>query len=113
MLAIILLLVIGTCLVYISKFNFAPVSVNLGFYAFSDIPLFYVIVGSLLTGLVLSYVFYLINSIFTSFTLYGKENEIKKNKNEVLSLTKRIHSLESENEKLNKALQAKSKNLNL
>ena len=108
MFALILLLIVGTCLVYISKFNFIPVSVNLGFYTFSDIPLFYVIVGSLLTGLVLSYVVYLINSIFTSFTLYGKENEIKKNKNEVILLNKRIHALELENEKLLKISEAKS-----
>ena len=100
MLILILLLVVGSILVYISKFNFMPVSVNLGLYAFSDIPLFYVIVGSLVTGLVLSYVVYLVHAISTSFTLRGKDNEIKKNKDEVLELTKRVHQLELENEKL-------------
>ncbi len=100
MLVIILLLVVGSVLVYISKYNFTPVSVNLGFYAFSDIPLFYVIVGSLLTGLVLFYVAYLIHSISSSFMLRGKNKEIKKNKDEVLELTKRVHQLELENEKL-------------
>lgn len=100
MLVLILLLVLGSILVYISKFNFVPVSVNLGFYTFSDIPLFYVIVGSLVTGLVLSYVVYLIHSITTAIKLRGKNNEIKKNKDEVLELTKRVHQLELENEKL-------------
>lgn len=100
MLILILLLVLGSTLVYISKFNFVPVSVNLGFYTFSDIPLFYVIVGSLVFGLVLSYLAYLVHSISTSFKFRGKNNEIKKNKDEVLELTKRIHQLELENEKL-------------
>lgn len=100
MLVLILLLVVGSILVYISKFNFMPVSVNLGLYAFSDIPLFYVIVGSLVIGLVLSYLLYLVHAISTSFTLRGKDNAIKKNKNEVLELTKRVHQLELENEKL-------------
>ncbi|MFZ3137447.1 MAG: LapA family protein [Thermodesulfovibrionales bacterium] len=100
MLVLILLLVVGSILVYISKFNFMPVSVNLGLYAFSDIPLFYVIVGSLVIGLVLSYMVYLVHAISTSFTLRGKDNKIKKNKNEVLELTKRVHQLELENEKL-------------
>lgn len=100
MLVLILLLIVGSILVYISKYNFMPVSVNLGLYTFSDIPLFYVIVGSLVFGLVLSYLFYLVRAIATSFALRGKDNEIKKNKDEVLELTKRVHQLELENEKL-------------
>jgi cell shape-determining protein MreC len=77
-----------------------PVSVNLGMIVISDIPLFYVIVGSLLIGLVLSYLAHLVHAISTSFRLKGKDNEIKKDKDEVLELTKRIHQLELENEKL-------------
>jgi len=100
MLVFILLLVVGSILVYISKFNFMPVSVNLGLHVFSDIPLFYVIAGSLLTGLVLSYLVYLVHAISLSFKLRGKNKEIKKNKDEVLELTKRVHQLELENEKL-------------
>ncbi len=100
MLDLILLLVISSALVYISKFNFMLVSVNLGLYTISDIPLFYVIVGSLLVGLILSYVVYLAHAISTSFTIRGKDNEIKKNKGEVLELTKRVHQLELENEKI-------------
>lgn len=100
MLTLILLLVVGLILVYVSQFNFMLVSVNLGFYAFSNIPLFYVIVGSLLFGLVLSYAVYLVHALSASFTIRGKNNEIKKEKDEVLELTKRVHQLELENEKL-------------
>lgn len=100
MLVLILLLVVGSILVYISKFNFVPVTVNLGMYVISDIPLFYVIVGSMLFGLVLSYLVYLVHAISTSFALRGKDHEIKKDKDEVLELTKRVHQLELENEKL-------------
>ncbi|HAI22218.1 TPA: hypothetical protein DCP77_03365 [Candidatus Collierbacteria bacterium] len=100
MLVLILLLVVSSVLVYISRFNFVPVSVNLGVVSISDVPLFYVIVGSLTVGLVLSYIVYLFNSISTSLMLRGKDKEIKKNKDEVLELTKRVHQLELENEKL-------------
>ena len=100
MLTLILFLIIGSLLVYISKFNFAPVTVNLGMYVISDIPLFYVIVGSLVIGLILSYLVYLIRSITTSLTLRGKDKEIKKQTDDVLELTKRVHKLELENEKL-------------
>jgi uncharacterized integral membrane protein len=99
-LTLILLLVVGSVLVYISKFNFMLVSVNLGQYVLSDIPLFYVITGSLVLGLVLSYVVYFVHGISTSLTLRGKNKEIKKDKDEVLELTRRVHRLELENEKL-------------
>lgn len=99
MLILILLLVVGSILVYISKFNFVPVSVNLGFYTFSNIPLFYVIASSMVIGLALSYLIYLVKSISISFTIRGKDKEIKKNKEEVLELTKSVHQLELENEK--------------
>jgi uncharacterized membrane protein (DUF106 family) len=99
MLTLILLLVVGSILVYLSKFNFVPVSLNLGIITYTEIPLFYVIVGSLVIGLILSYIIYLVNSISIALTLRGKEKEIKVYKDEVLELTKRIHQLELENEK--------------
>jgi uncharacterized integral membrane protein len=100
MLVLILLLIVGSILVYISKYNFAPVTVNLGLYTFANIPLFYVIVASLIIGLVLSYLVYLVHAITTSFALRGKDREIKKNKDKVLELTKQVHQLELENEKI-------------
>jgi uncharacterized integral membrane protein len=100
MLVLILILIVGSVLVYISTFNFTPVTVNLGLHTFSNIPLFYVIVASLLVGLILSYLVYLVHSISTSFAFHGKNKEIKKEKDEVLELTKRVHQLELENEKL-------------
>ena len=87
---------------YISRYNFQPVSVNLGFTVFSGIPLFYIIVGSLVIGLALSYLVSVMQSISTSFILRGKNIEIKKKKDEVLELTKRVHQLEIKNEKLGK-----------
>lgn len=99
MLLLILLLIIGSGLVYISKYNFMLVSVNFGSFIIYGIPLFYVIIGSTLFGLILSYLVHLVNSISTSFTLRGKNNMIKKEQETVLELTKRVHQLELENER--------------
>jgi hypothetical protein len=54
----------------------------------------------MLIGLILSYLFYLVSAISNSFTLRGKNKEIKKNKDEVLELTKQVHQLELKNEKM-------------
>lgn len=100
MIILILFLTAGSILAYLSRDNLIPVSVKLGTYTFSDVPLFYVIIGSLVTGLVLSYLISLIHDISHALLIRGKEKEIKQNKNEVLELTKRVHQLELENEKL-------------
>ena len=100
MLILILLLVMGSFFAYVSQFNLMPVTVNLGWYVISDVPLFFVIVGSFLTGLVLSYLVLLVHDTSAFFTLRGKKNELHKKKLTVLELTKRVHQLELENEKL-------------
>jgi uncharacterized membrane protein len=96
----ILLLVFGGAMVYLAQNNLMLVTVRLGSYVISGIPLFYVIIGSLLTGLVLAYLMYLVNSIFTAFTMRGKDNKIKQGKSDIVDLTKQIHKLELENERL-------------
>ncbi len=97
---LILLLIVGGVMVYLAQNNLMLVTLHLGTYVFSGIPLFYIIIGSLLTGLCLAYLIYLINSIFTAFTMRRKDNKIKQGKSEIVDLTKQIHQLELENERL-------------
>lgn len=103
MLNIIILLITGSALAYISKANLTPVTVSLASYTIPNTPLFYVIVGSLLVGLILAYVVQILGSIATSFVLRGNRQAIKNSQNEILELTKRIHQLELENERLKHA----------
>lgn len=100
MLTLILLLIIGSIIAYLAQNNLTPVILHFGKYVFSGIPLFYIIIGSLLTGLGLAYLIDLVHSIFTAFTMHGKDNKIKQTKSEIVDLTKQIHQLELENERL-------------
>ena len=100
MLILILFLVVGSAMVYLAQNNLTLVTLRLGTYVFSGIPLFYIIIGSLLTGLGLAYLIFIFNSIFTAFTMHGKDNKIKQGKSENVGLTKQIHQLELENERL-------------
>lgn len=97
---LILLLIVGSALAYISQDNLMPVSVHVGQYVFEGIPLFYVIMVSLITGLLLSYVINLTHAISGSWVLRGKNKKIEKGEDEVLELTKRVHQLELEKERL-------------
>ena len=112
MLVFILLLLAGSVLAYVSQFNLTPVSVNLVYYQSSSVPLFFVIIGSFVAGLLLSYLVILVKDTSAFFVLRGKKKEIRDGKDEVLELTKRVHQLELENEKLkqNFAPNAQDKN---
>jgi len=85
---------------YLAQNNSMLVTVRLGTAVLSGIPLFYVIIASLITGLIWAYLVYLINSIFTNFSMRRKDKAIKHGKSDIVDLTKRIHQLEIENEKL-------------
>jgi uncharacterized integral membrane protein len=100
MILLILILVTGLGLVFVSKYNFTPVTVNFGSFAITNIPLFYVIVGSVVFGLIISYLVHLATSVSTYFAMRGKNKQLQKEKEDVLELTKRVHQLEIENEKI-------------
>jgi putative membrane protein len=100
---LILFLVFGSILAFISKDNLMPISLHVGAYSFANIPLFYVIIGSLVLGFVFCYILSLFRSLSTFFLIRGKDKKIRDNKGDVLELTKRVHQLELENEKLKKS----------
>ncbi len=100
MLNIIFMLIAGSVFAYIAKDNLAPVSLTVAHYTFTGIPLFFVIIGSLLVGLVIAYFVQIVISITNSFALRSKQKLIKSSQDEILELTKRVHQLELENEKL-------------
>jgi len=93
--------------------NTDPVSIIVASYTLNDIPMYLIVLGSLLLGLLLSSIISLVNSIsssFTlislvnsissSFTLHGKDAKIKETKKTLVELTKQIHQLELENARL-------------
>lgn len=96
MLILILFLAVGSVLAYIARQNFTHVTLTFGTYVLPNIPLFYVIVASLLVGLSLSYIIYLVNSFKSFWIIRNKESIIKQNQDEILELTKRVHQLELE-----------------
>ena len=102
MLSLIILLIAGSVIAFLSLQNTMLVSLNFLDYTIPNIPLYYVIIGSMLVGLLLSYVIYLAHSILTAITLHSKDRKIMSEKKEVAELTKRIHQLELENAKIKK-----------
>lgn len=103
MLALIILLISASFIAYLSLQNTMLVSVNFLDITITDLPLFYVVIGSMLIGLLLSYTIYIIHSVTTSIKLRKQDKKIKTARAQTADLTKRIHQLELENARLQKA----------
>ncbi|MBI4039116.1 DUF1049 domain-containing protein [Candidatus Daviesbacteria bacterium] len=97
---IILGVIVGLGIGYFATQNTNLISLYIGPYAIPNIPLYLVVISTLLIGLLLAWIFYLVNSFSSKITLYGKENKIKADEKTIAELTKEIHKLELENTRL-------------
>lgn len=80
--------------------NSTSVSITLLGYPLREVPMYFIVSGSLLIGLLLSSIVSFVNSIFTSFKMHGKDIKIKETKKTVEDLAKRNRELELEVTKL-------------
>lgn len=97
MLSLIFLLVVGAAITFVSLQNTAVVSLTFLTYTFNNLPIHFVIIGSILVGVLLAYIISFINSISTFMVIRSQHKKIGQEKREVAELTKRVHQLEIEN----------------
>lgn len=101
MLSLIFLLVVGAIITFLSIQNTAVVTLIFLNFTFENLPIYFVIIGSVLFGVVLAYLISFINSISTSLLIRSQSKKLGQEKKEVAELTKRVHQLELENVALN------------
>lgn len=97
---LILLVLFGIIGAVFATQNNISVPISLLGYSIKQIPLYLVVLGSLLIGFLSSFMISVIDSILTSFKLHGKDVKIKETKKTVTDLSKRNHELELEIVKL-------------
>ncbi|NCS97333.1 MAG: DUF1049 domain-containing protein [Candidatus Pacebacteria bacterium] len=97
MLIFIFLLILGAGITFLSMQNTEVITLTFLNYVFPDLPINYVIIGSILLGAVLSYCISFINSISTNLKIRGQHKQITEEKKEVVELTRKVHQLELEN----------------
>jgi uncharacterized integral membrane protein len=100
MLAIIFTVLFSVLVAYFATQNTTTVTLHFVSYSLTGIPIYLLVLASLLGGLLFAWILHLLNSISSSFALRGKNKTIKKGKVENLELTKKVHQLEIENTKL-------------
>jgi uncharacterized integral membrane protein len=100
MLSIIFALIFGLGIGYFAIHNATPVTIQLGEFVWQDIPLYFVAVGSLILGVLLASIFYLVRSVST-LSVYGKHPHHRTiDDREAVALERRVHDLEAENARL-------------
>ena len=100
MLSLLLLMLFGLAIAFFAGQNTYPVTIELGNYRAAGIPLYVVIVGSLILGFFVSWIVSLIDAAFNLFALRGKDNAIRNTQRRANELEERVHDLEVENAQL-------------
>lgn len=100
MLALLIAVLFGLGIGYFATENTAPVTIRLAEYALEDVPLYLVVVGSLLIGLFIAWILYVARSVSARWTIYNKDQVVRKTRRNVTDLEQRVRELEMENERL-------------
>lgn len=97
MLTLILTVIIGIAFAFIAIQNTNPVTVSLYNTQFSNIPLFVVMLGSLLVGLLVAGIMSALDSLGSYIALHRKDSKINEAHTTIGDMQKRVHDLELEN----------------
>jgi uncharacterized integral membrane protein len=97
MLVLLFGVIFGIAVGYFATQNTTPVTVQIGEYAFADIPLYLVIVWSLFVGVFVSWVLYLARTVSSRVTIYGKDHAVRRATRTTADLEQRVQELEAEN----------------
>lgn len=90
----------GIVVSYLAIQNTTLVTLNFAGHLIDNIPLYLVILGSLLLGFLIAGVLSSVNSMFSAFRIMGKNNVINSSQKEIETLKEKIHHLEIENAEL-------------
>lgn len=99
MFALILMTLFGLGVAYFATQNTNTITLHMAHY-YSSIPLYAVVVGSILLGIFISWLISLVNAISTSLELRGKNSALKNSARAIDRLEERVHELEVENASL-------------
>lgn len=92
--------VFGLLFAYFSVQNTTGVPLQFASYSLINVPIYAIALGSLLIGLLLSWVISMLDNVSSTFRLQNKEHTIHEKDDELNHLKTKLHDLEIENAKL-------------
>jgi uncharacterized integral membrane protein len=100
MVALVIAVIFGLGIGYFATQNITPITIQFADYVVEGVPLYAVILGSLLVGLFMAYLLYLARSVSSKLTMHGENHADTRVRQAVANLERRVDRLESENARL-------------
>ena len=94
--SLILLIIFGLGVAYFATQNTGNVHILLGNYLITGIPLYILVIGSMLLGVFISWLLSLVNAFSVLFTLHRRDASLKNSEKEITLLEEKNHKLEME-----------------
>lgn len=100
MFALIIMVLFGLGVAVFATQNTNNVTMHVANYQMGGIPLYAVVVGSILLGIFISWLISIVNAIGTTIEMHGKNSALRASQGTIDHLEKRVHELEIENARL-------------
>ncbi len=100
MLSLIASVLFGIVVAIFAVQNRGFVDIHFGGYGIAGVPLYLVVLGTVLVTLLFAAILYFVHSVSSSFALMGKSSSLRKMYEENKRLTVRVKDLELENARL-------------
>lgn len=111
MFALIILVIFGLGMAYFATQNTIPTIINIGNYRFANIPMYLVVIGSLLLGVFISWIVSIADGFSSSLAIHGKDVKIKDADKTIDELKEEKNELEIENARLKEEIKAERPSL--
>ena len=109
MLSLFLFIIFGLGVAFFATQNTGTVHILMGNYLISGIPLYVIVIASLLLGVLISWIISAVNDLSAMFTIQGKTSEIKRAQKTIAELKEENNSLHAENVHLQEELKDQRK----
>lgn len=102
MITLLLLGIIGLGMALFATQNISPATVTLANYTLTGVPVYLVVIISILAGIVMSFVISLVTGLSSTLSLHRKDSLIQNSQATIEKLQKENHQLSLENARLKK-----------
>lgn len=93
-------ILLGLLMAFFATQNTQAVSLSIANATFRGVPLYVIVLGSLLLGIFLSWLLSLVDAFSSTVTIWGKDRKLSKSNKAIDDLTKKVRELEIENSRL-------------
>lgn len=100
MTALVLMVLLGVVFAYFATQNTLGTNLLVGPYNWANVPLYMIVLGSLLLGMVISWFISIISGIGSALSMRRRDSTIKAREKDLESMQSKLHDLELENARL-------------